>query len=131
MATTLFEKYGGFAAVSKLVMSFYDRVLDSDVVGGYFDGVDVRRVIDHQTKFIASLLGGPASYTNESLKQIHQHLKIDRASFTEVSSLLRSSFHLQERRECEVKGFGVKQLYSLEAGADFERDDPDPMAAMI
>ena len=59
MARSLFDKYGGFASVSKVVMTFYTKVLDSDVIGDYFDGIDMRRLIDHQTKFIATIMGGP------------------------------------------------------------------------
>ena len=47
MATTLFERYGGFAAVSKVVLAFYDRVLDDEQVGPYFDDVDLPKLIDH------------------------------------------------------------------------------------
>jgi len=53
MARTPFEKYGGFATVSKIVMVFYDRVLDSDIMAPFFDDVDMRRLTDHQTKFIS------------------------------------------------------------------------------
>jgi truncated hemoglobin YjbI len=56
---TLFDKYGGFAMVSKIVMDFYDRVLESEIAGPFFDGIDMRRQIDHQTKFIAQILGAP------------------------------------------------------------------------
>lgn len=62
MAQSLFEKYGGFAQISKVVMVFYDKVLDPDLVGPFFDNIDMRRQIDHQTQFIASVMGGPASY---------------------------------------------------------------------
>lgn len=88
MARTMFERYGGFGTVSKLVMEFYDRLLDSDLVAPYFEGVDMRRLIDHQTKFISSVMGGPASYTNETLRQVHAHLDIDRASFDEMVRIL-------------------------------------------
>jgi hemoglobin len=62
VAQSLFEKYGGFAQISKVVMVFYDKVLDPDLVGPFFDNIDMRRQIDHQTQFIASVMGGPASY---------------------------------------------------------------------
>lgn len=87
MAATLFERYGGFATVSRVVMAFYDKALDSDVIGPYFDGVDMRRLIDHQTKFVSSILGGPASYDNETLRQLHAHLDIDGAAFDEMIAL--------------------------------------------
>lgn len=67
MTATLFQKYGGFASISRVVLTFYDKALDSDQIGGFFDDIDMPRLVDHQTKFIASLLGGPASYSDERL----------------------------------------------------------------
>ena len=81
MARTLFERYGGFATVSKIVLSFYGRVLDDDILAPYFDDVDMRRLIDHQTKFVSQVMGGPATYTNESLRQLHAHLAITDEAF--------------------------------------------------
>jgi hemoglobin len=69
-------------------MDFYDRALDSDRIGPYFGDVDMRRLVDHQTKFIASLMGGPASYTNETLRNVHAPLAIDEPAFAEVLALL-------------------------------------------
>jgi hemoglobin len=94
MARSLFDKYGGFANISKVVMVFYDKVLDSDIIGSYFEDVDMRRLIDHQTKFIATIMGGPASYSNEALQQVHKPHQIDQAAYDEMPALLRDS--LQE-----------------------------------
>ena len=85
---SLFEKYGGFSAVSKIVLDFYDVLLDSDEVGPFFDDVDMPRLIDHQTKFIASLLGGPAAYTDEQLYRLHERLKLTDSHFNEVLETL-------------------------------------------
>jgi hemoglobin len=91
MAETIFERYGGFAKVSRVVSSFYDRVLDSPVVASYFAGIDMRRLIDHQTKFFAALMDGPASYTDEHLARVHERLGITDQAFDEVCLLLRET----------------------------------------
>jgi hemoglobin len=85
---TLYQKYGGFAAISRVVMDFYDRLLDSERVGDFFDDVDMKKLIDHQTKFVAYLLGGPAEYTGERLEQLHGHLNIGGADFDEMKQIL-------------------------------------------
>ncbi|MFC4273042.1 group 1 truncated hemoglobin [Sneathiella chungangensis] len=85
---SLFEKYGGFSTVSKIVLDFYDVLLDSDDVGPFFDDIDMARLIDHQTKFIASLLGGPASYTDEQLHRLHERLNLENSHFDEVVETL-------------------------------------------
>jgi hemoglobin len=84
---TIFERYGGFATAGKVVMAFYDKILDSDITGPYFDDVDMPRLMDHQTKFVASVMGGPASYTDEALKQLHRRLDITHEAFDEMARL--------------------------------------------
>ncbi len=88
MSQSLFQKYGGFAKVSRVVLTFYDKVLDSDQIGDFFDEIDMSRLVDHQTKFISSLLGGPAAYTDERLKQLHAHIGISDQDFDEMAKLL-------------------------------------------
>jgi hemoglobin len=88
---TIFERYGGFAKVSRIVSAFYDQVLDSPLLAPYFAGVDMRRQIDHQTKFFAHLMGGPASFTSEHLARVHARLNIDDESFDELVEVLRDT----------------------------------------
>jgi len=101
--STMFERYGGFGTVSKIVMSFYDKVLDSDIAGPYFDDVDVKALIDHQTKFIAQVMGGPVAYTNEKLRTVHAKHNIDRAAFDEVAGLLEETLEDFEMDPADIK----------------------------
>ncbi len=91
MATTMFERYGGFASVSRIVSAFYGKVLDSPVIAPYFENTDMKKQIEHQTKFISQLMGGPASYTDDELERKHSHLNIDKQSFDEIAYLLRET----------------------------------------
>ena len=86
--SSTFQKYGGFSAVSRVVMSFYEKVLDSDIVGHHFEDVDMPRLMDHQTKFVASLMGGPAAMDDGRLEHVHRHLDISNEEFDEIVSLL-------------------------------------------
>ncbi len=88
---TIFERYGGFATAGKIVMAFYDRILDSDVTGPYFDDVEMPRLIDHQTKFVATVMGGPASYSDEMLEQLHRRLDVTGSAFDEMARLFRDT----------------------------------------
>lgn len=110
MAKSMFERYGGFANVSKIVMAFYDKVLDSDIIGGYFENIDMPALIEHQTKFIASVMGGPAAYSDEALHRLHAHLAISRPEFEEMAVLLEETledFELEQADINEIIG-GVK-----------------------
>jgi hemoglobin len=91
MRRTVFDRYGGFTTISRIVSAFYDRVLDSPVTSPYFEGIDMRRLVDHQTRFIATVMGGPASYTNEQLERAHARLGITDAAFQEAVALLRET----------------------------------------
>ena len=91
MAKTIFERYGGFASVSRVVSAFYDKAVESPVLAPYFETVDMKKLIDHQTKFVASLMGGPASYTDDELTRIHKHLEITMAAFKEMALLMEET----------------------------------------
>lgn len=119
MARSMFDKYGGFAAISKVVSSFYEKAIDSDVIGPYFDDVDMRSLVDHQTKFISSVMGGPASYSDEQLRRVHAHLDIDRESFDEMATLLRTTLE-----EFELEGADIDRIMNeigLRAGVIVSR----------
>jgi hemoglobin len=77
-------------------MAFYDRVLDSDILAPYFEDVDMRRLIDHQT-------GGPASFTNEHLAHVHGHLGIDRAAFDEMIATMRETLEDFDMDDADVR----------------------------
>ena len=88
---TVFERCGGFATVRRIVSDFYDRVLDSSVLRHHFESVDMRRLIDHQTKFIAFAMGGPAAFNDDALERVHAPLAISRVEFREMATLLRDT----------------------------------------
>lgn len=90
-AVNLYEKYGGFGQINKIVMAFYDTLLDSEEIGPYFDEIDMSRLIDHQTKFIAMLLGGPASYSDDQLGRAHAALGVTHAHFDELKKILHGT----------------------------------------
>ena len=84
----LFEKYGGIVVLRHVIMAFYDHVLDSDVIGHFFEDVDLERLIDHQTKFFTMVLGGPVRFSDERLGAAHRHLGLDHREFDEAARLL-------------------------------------------
>jgi hemoglobin len=102
MGQTLFDRYGGFPKVSKVVSTFYDRVLDEPSLESYFVDVDMRRLIDHQTKFIATILGGPASFTSEHIAAVHRHLRIDDKAFEEILAILRETLEDHDFEETDI-----------------------------
>ncbi len=91
MKVTMFERYGGFAAINRFVDRFYDKVQASPMVAPFFAGTQMMRLVDHQTKFMASVMGGPPSHSDRQLAMIHAHMDIDQTAFDEVADLLRQT----------------------------------------
>lgn len=110
MTQSIFERYGGFSAVSRVVSDFYRRVIDSPILGDYFRGVDMRTLIDHQTKFIATLMGGPASYTNEHLARVHARLGITDQAFNEVTILMRETLEDFEFDQTDISAVHAEMM---------------------
>ncbi|MCV2868451.1 group 1 truncated hemoglobin [Defluviimonas sp. WL0002] len=118
LARTLFDKYGGFSVVSKIVLDLYDRLLDDDEVGPFFDDVEMARIVDHQTKFVSSLMGGPASYTDDQIEKMHARLTITNAHFDTLKGILCRTLldHgvSEEDAETVVAGFEARRKLVVE-----------------
>ncbi len=91
MAQSIYDKYGGFATVSTLVERFYEYVTASPSLAPYFEGVDMPRLIGHQTQFLCKVLGGPDNYEGRSLRAAHIGLRISPEAFAEVAQHLKST----------------------------------------
>lgn len=91
MAQNLYDKYGGFTAVSKIVHDFYRKVQESDVLAPYFEKVDMPGLINHQIQFFSTLLGGPVTYDARQVDEIHKRLNISDAAFQDALDLLMES----------------------------------------
>ncbi|MGQ7793206.1 group I truncated hemoglobin [Faunimonas sp. B44] len=115
MKDTMFQRYGGLPLVTELVMAFYDRVLASERLAPYFAAVDMRRLVEHQAKFVSSVMGGPASYSNAELRDIHAHLEIDGRTFDEMIRLFEESLvelrFAPEDREEILADFRARRAY--------------------
>ncbi len=84
-------------------MTFYELALDSDQIGGYFADIDLPRLVDHQTKFIASLVGGPASFSDDRIEVVHRSLNISHADFDEMGNLLAEALAMHGMSEPDIK----------------------------
>lgn len=93
MEKSLFDKYGGFSTVSKIVLSLYDRLLEDDDVGPFFDDVDLPKLIDHQTKFVSSLMGGPASFTDDHIERAHSSMTIHDHHFDRLKEIVAETLN--------------------------------------
>ena len=121
MPQSLFQKYGGFAKISRVVLTFYDKALDSDQIGEFFEDIDMKRLVDHQTKFISSLLGGPASFADERLKHLHSNLDISDQDLDEMAKLLAEALDEHDfepaDRDAVIYEIEARRSYIVSQGA--------------
>lgn len=103
VSQTLYEKYGGFKTISRVVMTFYEMALESDEIGDYFDDIDLPRLIDHQTKFVSSLVGGPASFSDDRIEAVHRNLNISHSDFDEMATLFGEALALHGMSEADIE----------------------------
>ena len=108
MKQTLYDKYGGFGTIAAVVAAFYDKVGAEDRLTPYFKNTDMAKLLDHQTKFLCKVLGGPDNYEGRSLKPSHAALNIDPAAFKLVRSLLKQSL-----QEAGVKAKDVVAIMAI------------------
>ena len=86
---SLFDKYGGFATVSKLVSDLYDELIENEITAPYFDRSDLKALMDHQVKFLSQALGGPEQYSGRAMSAAHTGLKISEPAFVEVAKTVQ------------------------------------------
>ena len=109
---TIYAQIGGFSTVRGLVEDFYDRLLKEESLKHYFVGIDMSRLIRHQTDFVCMVMGGPVDYTGRQLRDSHKHLSINNKDFDLVAATLK---------ECLLDGGleekHVEQIIGAVAGA--------------
>jgi hemoglobin len=86
---SLYQKYGGNAAISRLVADFYREVLARPHLKAYFAGVPLPRLIQHQVRFLSHVLGQtPSAYNGRTMAAAHGRLQISAQDFAEVGQIL-------------------------------------------
>ena len=103
MSETLFDKYGGFETFSAVFNNFYRKVLDSEKIAHYFEGINIERLISHQTNFLARVLGGPDKYNGRNLAEAHKGMNITLPDFVEVAELLEESLEEEGVEAQDIK----------------------------
>jgi len=86
---SLFEKYGGFATISKIVSELYDELETDPVTAPYFVDSDIRALMDHQVKFLSQVLGGPQQYTGKAMNAAHTGMRISEDAFNKVAETVQ------------------------------------------
>lgn len=81
---SIFELIGGPPAMTAAVDDFYRRVMADPALSPYFDGIDMRRLKNHQRAFISAAIGGPEPYVGRSMREAHALFDIQPEHFDRV-----------------------------------------------
>lgn len=76
---SLYERLGGYDAISAVVNELAVRLVTDEKLGVYFKGLSndsKRKLIAHLTDFVCSATGGPCIYTGRDMKTSHEGLGI-------------------------------------------------------
>jgi hemoglobin len=118
---TLYERLGEREGIRAVVDDFYDRMLDDEELGPFFDGADMERLRRTQTDFLCEAAGGPESYDAEPVREAHIHLSFTPAHIQRALELLEESLDA-----FDISGTDAERV--VESIAAFEKDllaDPD------
>jgi len=72
--TTLYERLGGHEGIRAVVDDFYDRLLDDEELGAFFEDADMEKLRRTQTAFLCDAAGGPETYDAAPVREAHLHV---------------------------------------------------------
>lgn len=99
----MFERYGGVKFVMRFTLRFYDRVLASVRLAPFFANTNMQELVEHQAKFISAVMGGPTSYSNAALRDVHANLPIDDQAFDEMIQLFKATLEEAKLADLDVE----------------------------
>jgi hemoglobin len=85
---SVYENIGGEAAVDAAVDIFYRKVLSDELIGHFFDSVDMDAQIAKQKAFLTVAFGGPNNYTGKDMREAHKHMALTEDHFGAVAGHL-------------------------------------------
>ena len=89
---TLFDKYGGVPAVTRIVRDFHERLMRRPNLRRYFENMDVEHVIQHHIAYVSFALGKPnQDFTMKKIHDQHMQAGVTKASYNQVTEIFLAS----------------------------------------
>ncbi len=105
---SLYERLGGYDAISAVVHELATRLVTDRKLGVYFKGLSndsKRKLIAHLTDFVCSATGGPCIYTGRDMKTAHEGLGITEEEwdrFVKITKEVLDKFKVPAREQQEL-----------------------------
>jgi len=77
----LYDRLGGRDAIHTVVEDVVRRHQHNEAIAHLLDGVDLERLVNQVTDFLASATGGDVAYRGRDLKSSHARLELTNADF--------------------------------------------------
>jgi hemoglobin len=113
--TTLYERAGGEAGITRLVDSFYQRVLADPELSPFFAHVPMAKLHRMQVEFFTSALNGPLQYSGKPLAHVHQGRGITKAHLRRFTEHLLATL--------ETLNLSRQDVHSIYTRIALEADD--------
>jgi hemoglobin len=107
MEKSLYERLGGYDAISAVVNELAVRLVTDRKLGVYFKGLSndsKRKLIAHLTDFVCSATGGPCIYTGRDMKTSHEGLGITEEEwerFVKITKEVLDKFKVPSKEQQE------------------------------
>jgi hemoglobin len=104
---SLYERLGGYDAISAVVNELAVRLVKDEKLGVYFKGLSSdskRKLIAHLTDFVCSATGGPCIYTGRDMKTSHEGLGITNEEwdrFVKITKEVLNKFKVPAKEQQE------------------------------
>lgn len=72
-----------------VIERFVARMAQDTIIGFFFTGKDLDRVVQHEYEHAARVLGAPIVYTGRPIPELHRALRINNGQFRRRLALLR------------------------------------------
>ena len=88
---TLYDRLGERDGIRAVVDGFYDRLLDDEELGPFFEDSDTEPLRRTQTDFLCEAAGGPETYDAAPVREAHLHVPFEPEHIERAVALLRES----------------------------------------
>ncbi|MFC7027134.1 group 1 truncated hemoglobin [Halomicroarcula sp. GCM10025324] len=88
---TLYERLGEQAGIRAVVDDFYDRLVEDEELGPFFENADMEMLRRTQTDFLCEAAGGPETYDAAPVREAHLHVPFTPAHIERAVELLEAS----------------------------------------
>ena len=88
MTVSLFDKYGGVPAITRIVRDFHERLMRRPNLRRYFEEMEIDQVIQHHIAYVSYAMGKPnQDFTMKKMHDQHMQAGVTKASYNQIMEI--------------------------------------------